>query len=84
MESLVNTLLNAGGMGVLAYVLFYLHTRSINLFEQTSKEQLMASKAQQTELVTAFKTEQKAEREMCERNFQFLANEIKDIQRPKM
>jgi hypothetical protein len=71
-------------MGVLAYVLFYLHTRSINLFESTTKEQLKAAKDQQTELVLAFKSEQKAERDMCERNFQFLANEIKDIQRPKM
>jgi hypothetical protein len=72
MSSLLTALLNTAGTGVLAYVLWLLLNRSNDQFAKATE---LFGKVH-SEIINTFKSEQKAEREMCDRHFQQLSDAI--------
>lgn len=67
-QSVITGLINAGGMGLLAAALFYLHTRSIDRFDT------MQQRALET-----FREELRAEREQSERHHLNIMQAISEL-----
>jgi phosphoenolpyruvate synthase/pyruvate phosphate dikinase len=78
MEPLTNALINAGGMGLLAAVLFYLHIKTLAMHRDEYRASIIEFKEEIRQLIAAFHEEVNLVRDRADARSERMAKLIAD------